>query len=99
MLKRLTIFSLFILILFLSFALESCRKNDVFAGTTPFVFNVPAGFPPTAYNFTSNPLNKETIELGRHLFYEGKLSKDGKFPCSSCHQQAAAFTTYEHDRS
>jgi cytochrome c peroxidase len=83
----------------LSFALESCRKNDVFNSTTPFIFNVPAGFPPTAYNFSANPLNKETIELGRHLFYEGKLSKDGKFPCSSCHQQAAAFTTYEHDRS
>ncbi len=36
------------------------------------------------------------FELGRKLFYDGKLSKDGNFPCASCHQQFAAFATYEH---
>src|SRR5690606_15479990 len=29
----------------------------------------------------------------------GRLSVDGQHPCSSCHQQIAAFGTYEHDRS
>lgn len=44
-------------------------------------------------------MTKEGIELGRHLFYEGRLSKDGNYSCGSCHQPAAAFTTFEHDLS
>jgi cytochrome c peroxidase len=57
---------------------------------------VPRGFPPPVYRFQNNPRTKQGFELGRKLFYEGKLSKDGNFPCSSCHQQFAAFATYEH---
>jgi cytochrome c peroxidase len=63
---------------------------------SPFPFRVPKGFPPPVYNFEKNPLTKAGFELGRKLFYDGKLSIDGNFPCSSCHQQFAAFATYEH---
>jgi cytochrome c peroxidase len=63
---------------------------------TPFPFIVPKGFPPPVYHFQNNPRTKQGFELGRRLFYDGKLSKDGNFPCSSCHQQFAAFATYEH---
>jgi cytochrome c peroxidase len=63
---------------------------------TPFPFQVPKGFPPPVYRFANNPRTKEGFELGRKLFYDGRLSKDGNFPCSSCHQQFAAFATYEH---
>lgn len=63
---------------------------------TPFPFMVPKGFPPPVYRFQNNPRTKQGFELGRKLFYDGKLSKDGNFPCSSCHQQFAAFATYEH---
>lgn len=63
---------------------------------TPFPFVVPKGFPQPIYRFQNNPRTKQGFELGRKLFYEGKLSKDGNFPCSSCHQQFAAFATYEH---
>ena len=42
---------------------------------------------------------EERILLGRKLFYEERLSKDGFHPCGSCHQPIAAFTTFEHDRS
>jgi cytochrome c peroxidase len=63
---------------------------------TPFPFIVPKGFPPPVYQFRLNTRTKQGFELGRKLFYEGKLSKDGNFPCSSCHQQFAAFATYEH---
>jgi cytochrome c peroxidase len=78
--------------------LEACRKNDAHL-TTAVPFIIPPGFPQPEYDFAANPLNKETIELGRHLFYEGRLSLDGNFPCASCHQQIAAFTTYDHDLS
>ncbi len=63
---------------------------------TPFPFRIPKNFPPPVYSFQKNPLTKRGFELGRKLFYDGKLSKDGNFPCSSCHQQFAAFATYEH---
>jgi len=32
------------------------------------------------------------VELGRHLFYETRLSITGDFSCASCHQQALAFS-------
>ena len=64
--------------------------------TTPYPFIVPPYFPPPAYRFQNNPRTKQGFELGRKLFYDGILSKDGNFPCSSCHQQFAAFATYEH---
>jgi cytochrome c peroxidase len=64
--------------------------------STPFPFHSPKYFPVPVYRFQNNPRTKEGFELGRKLFYDGKLSRDGNFPCSSCHQQFAAFATYEH---
>ena len=78
--------------------LESCKKNDKFI-TSPLQFKIPAGWPQPIDFFTNNSGNEETFQLGRRLFYEGKLSKDGKFPCASCHQPEASYTTLEHDRS
>ena len=80
--------------------LNSCRKTPLSSyRPTPINFTIPKGFPNTVYNFQNNPLTEESFLLGRKLFYDGRLSLDGHFPCSSCHQQVAAFTTYEHDRS
>lgn len=62
-------------------------------------FAIPAGFPAPQYQFTTNALTEEGFELGRKLFYDGKLSKDGNFPCASCHQQFAAFATFDHNFS
>ncbi len=66
---------------------------------TPLPFTVPKGWPKPAYDFKNNPLTKEGFELGRKLFYDGRLSKDGNFSCGSCHQQFAAFSTYDHNLS
>lgn len=41
---------------------------------------------------SDNPLTKEGIELGRHLFYERMLSGDNSQSCASCHNQSVAFT-------
>jgi len=57
---------------------------------------IPAGFP---LPDTIRNLTTEGFELGRRLFYDGRLSIDGLHPCSSCHEQRAAFGTFEHDRS
>lgn len=68
-------------------------------GPTPLAFVIPAGWPVPCYNFRNNPLTKEGVELGRQLFYDGRLSRDGNFPCASCHQPFAAFSTLEHPLS
>jgi cytochrome c peroxidase len=88
-----------IIVFFISFAiLEACKKKSAY-NPTYINFKVPDGWPATVYNFNNNPLTREGVELGRKLFYDGRLSKDGGYPCASCHQQAAAFGTYDHNLS
>ena len=78
---------------------NSCKKQDTAAPATPLVFEVLQGFPQPQYSFQNNPVTKEGFELGKKLFYDAQLSKDGSISCASCHQQLAAFTTYDHDLS
>lgn len=73
--------------------------DDHYFKPTPVKFKVPAGWPKPAYDFSQNPLTEEGILLGKKLFYEGRLSKDGNFSCGSCHQQFGAFNSYEHPLS
>jgi cytochrome c peroxidase len=65
------------------------------AGPTPYPLDIPPGFPPTRL-FDHNPRTQEGFQLGRRLFYDGRLSKDGNFSCATCHQPFAAFSTYDH---
>lgn len=39
-----------------------------------------------------NPLTMEKVRLGRLLFHETALSRDGTISCASCHQAGAALT-------
>src|SRR5881296_915596 len=39
-----------------------------------------------------NPLTAENIELGRRLFFDRRLSRDGSIACSSCHDPERAFS-------
>lgn len=97
--STLTISTLVLLISTLLWVLASCNKEQNTKGLTLLQQEIPAGFPQPAYRFEDNPLSQEGFDLGRKLFYEGRLSIDNLHPCSSCHQQIAAFGTYEHDRS
>jgi cytochrome c peroxidase len=40
----------------------------------------------------SNPLTPEKIALGRRLFHDRRLSRDGSLSCASCHDPRRAFT-------
>ena len=62
----------------------------------PISFKVPKGWPTPVYDFKNNPLTQEGIALGKQLFYDGQLSKNGKISCGSCHQQYSAFATFDH---
>lgn len=96
--KNITILSFCIVLAGLSWML-SCNKKDAAPATTALTLEVPAGWPQPQPLFSNNPLTREGFELGRKLFYDGRLSKDGNFPCASCHQQFAAFCTFDHDLS
>jgi cytochrome c peroxidase len=74
--------------------------SNNFYKPTPIIFKIPKGFPKPAKNiFAKNPLTEEGFALGKKLFYDAKLSKDGQVSCESCHQSFAAFSTYDHDFS
>jgi len=49
--------------------------------------NIPAPSVPE-----DNPMSVEKVELGRHLFYDIRLSGNQTQSCSSCHRQDLAFT-------
>lgn len=51
----------------------------------------PANFPAMVYGLARNQPDAATFELGRRLFYDPRLSSDGRVSCGSCHQAAAAF--------
>jgi cytochrome c peroxidase len=51
---------------------------------------LPALPPPPAP--ADKPLTSEKAELGRHLFYDTRLSLRGNLSCASCHQQERAFS-------
>ncbi|HTM04430.1 MAG TPA: cytochrome c peroxidase [Vicinamibacterales bacterium] len=40
----------------------------------------------------TNPITTEKIDLGRRLFNDRRLSRDGTIACSSCHDPARAFS-------
>lgn len=69
-------------------------------GPTPLKFSIPKGWPkPPGNIFTKNKLTEEGFVLGRKLFHDSNLSKDGNVSCGNCHQQFAAFATFDHDLS
>jgi len=92
----LVLFSIAVLSVYLPAA---CTKDQNTDGLHLMAQEIPAGFPQPVYSFRDNPLSEEGFELGRKLFYDGRLSIDNDHPCSSCHQQIAGFGTFEHDRS
>jgi cytochrome c peroxidase len=56
-----------------------------------FDWNLPKGFPRPAVP-ADNPMSAAKIELGRDLFYDKRMSVNGKESCGSCHRQELAFT-------
>lgn len=53
-------------------------------------WDLPPGFPEPRVP-EDNPMSAQKVELGRHLFYEVRLSENETQSCGSCHEQAKAF--------
>jgi cytochrome c peroxidase len=57
---------------------------------TAFDWQLPSGTP-LPLEPDDNPMTEAKFELGRHLFYDARLSANGTRSCSSCHVQALGF--------
>jgi cytochrome c peroxidase len=60
-------------------------------GSPRYVWDLPPGFPRPRVP-ADNPMTAAKVELGRHLFYDTRMSVNQTFSCASCHMQALAFT-------
>lgn len=56
-----------------------------------YQWNLPKGFP-KPYVPPDNPMTAAKVQLGRFLFYDTRMSVNGKQSCASCHKQELAFT-------
>ncbi|WP_159019693.1 cytochrome-c peroxidase [Algibacter sp. L3A6] len=86
------------LITWAAVSVMSCSKSSDTEVYIPVYLNVdqPANFPEMVYNLDNNPVTEAGFELGKSLFYDGKLSANDAIPCAFCHEQAFAFTHHEH---
>ena len=76
------------------FLLSSCLKEkniELTNSPTPYVLNIPSNFPPVEIP-DENPLTVEGVRLGRHLFWENRMSGDNSMSCASCHAPQYAFS-------
>jgi len=64
---------------------------SVVAGQTAYRWDKPAWVPEPVVP-VDNPMSEAKVALGRHLFYDTRLSVDGSMSCGTCHLQEKAFT-------
>jgi cytochrome c peroxidase len=77
----------------LALSVVACRPEDATDDevSVDFPLPLPPGLPPPRVPM-ENPLTAEAIELGRHLFFDVRLSGNGTQSCATCHEPARAFT-------
>lgn len=79
-------------VLLLTFA-QGCAPSDTPVDPSgPMPLETPTDFGAPQAMPVDNPITYEGFELGKRLFYDPKLSRNGTVSCASCHQQALAFT-------
>jgi len=84
-----------ITIIFSLFILLSCNDDDIDYGQIvdePYQLEIPSYFPKITFDTDKYPLTKNGVELGKKLFYEGRLSRNNTISCAFCHIQENAFT-------
>ncbi len=78
-----------------TFLMVACNKDDdtkepVTIDETPYILEF--GELPAPDLPADNPLTIQGVQLGRMLFYEKMLSKDGSQACADCHRQPDGFS-------
>lgn len=92
-------FGITLLAIFLSLvrtlqAQSSEADSPVFPVGKPVRIASPLGLPAVEIP-ADNPPTRETIALGRRLFYDPILSADGRIACASCHDPEKGFTDHK----
>lgn len=59
-----------------------------------YEWQLPSGVP-EPHVPADNPMSAAKVELGRHLFYDRRLSVTGEMACATCHRQELAFSDGE----
>ena len=80
-------------LLMFSFIMTCCKKKEeitTYLQTTPYVLELKSGFPPLEID-EDNPLTQEGVYLGRHLFWDQRLSGGNSMSCATCHNPQKAF--------
>ena len=71
--------------------IQGCRKdNDNIQEPSGFEFKIPDGFPEMPFE-EDNKFTQERWQLGKKLFYDPIMSRDGSISCASCHKPQLAF--------
>jgi cytochrome c peroxidase len=96
MIRATSLLLAFVLSIFLATGLSKVLAQDTSVTstttlTTEYNWNLPTWTPKPVVP-QDNPMTAEKVELGRHLFYEPRLSITGEYSCASCHQQSLAFS-------
>lgn len=69
-----TRFYLLVLIPFLWSCSNDTDTNPDKYINLPIEYRVPSNFPPLAYDMSNNPLTQKGFELGKKIFYDGRLA-------------------------
>ena len=73
-------------------ALGGCVFLTLLAAAPPDFKWAKPDWVPTPSVPEDNPMSEARVQLGRYLFYDTRLSRDGSMSCATCHQQARGFT-------
>src|SRR5580693_5321320 len=87
--KKITSMRTRLVLLQVAFLLSTVAGQRAFSAD--YQWNLPKGFP-KPYVPADNPMSEAKVELGRYLFYDTRVSVNGKQSCASCHKQELAFT-------
>lgn len=86
--------------IFVACMVAGCHRDSLDAQSLcgqpaqPLAYEYPSHFPQPAQS-AGNPQSVEGIELGRRLYYDTLLSRNGPFQgfaCATCHDQTCSFT-------
>lgn len=86
------------IILFSFLSVISCSDEVIEPLEKDEAYNLefPSYFSEMTFDQSVNPITKNGVELGRKLFYEGRLSRNNTISCGFCHIQENAFTHHGH---
>ncbi len=85
------------LMIFAGLVILACSRKEtteVQEGIHQYKLSIPAGLDPNYAKWipANNPLTAEKIELGKMLYFDPRLSKDGTVSCATCHNPILGYS-------